>query len=261
VQRSSVAEGEEFFAARGVGVRFGGLSAFEDVNFSVAQGELYGIIGPNGAGKTTLLNCISGVLRPQEGTLRLRGKELTRQRAHRVAKLGVARTFQTVENFDDFEVADFVMLGRVAWRVRSIIRSGFALPGVATGERRARAHAIETLDRFGLADLAGERIGELPYGTRKMVDVVRALASEPELLLLDEPTSGSSGAERTLLREMMSILEASDTTAIVVDHDVGFISSSCHRLMAMAFGRQLADGPSASVLEHPEVIAAYLGSS
>jgi branched-chain amino acid transport system ATP-binding protein len=266
VQPSSVVDSPpetddaEFFVARGVGIKFGGLSAFEDVGFSVRRGELFGIIGPNGAGKTTLLNCISGVLRPQQGSLQLRGVELTRSRAHRVAGLGVARTFQTVEHFGDFEVADFVMLSRVSWRVRSIVRSGLALPGVGAGERRARAQAIETLDRFGLADLAGERLGELPYGTQKMVDVVRALACEPKLLLLDEPTSGSSAAERVVLREMMAILETTDTTAIVVDHDVGFISSSCHRLMAMAFGRQLAAGTSSSVLEHPDVIASYLGS-
>jgi branched-chain amino acid transport system ATP-binding protein len=250
-----------FFVAEGIGIRFGGLSAFEDVSFRVGDGELYGIIGPNGAGKTTLLNCVSGVLHPQQGTVHLRGQALTRRRAHNVARLGVARTFQTLENFGDFAVIDFVMLGRLQWRSHSFVRCGFGLPGVASRERSARDQGLSLLDRFGLEHVADMPIKELPYGTQKMIDVLRALASDPVLLLLDEPTSGSSQAERGVLREMMHALRASGTTAIVVDHDVGFISDCCDRVMAMAFGRQLAEGTAAEVLAHSDVVGAYLGTS
>jgi branched-chain amino acid transport system ATP-binding protein len=250
-----------FFTAEGLGIRFGGLSAFSDVTFGVQEGEMYGVIGPNGAGKTTLLNCISGVLRPQHGSVYLRGQQLTRRRAHLVAGLGVARTFQTLENFGDFPVVDFVMLGRLRWRSHSFVPCGIALPGVGRRERDARGEALALLEKFGLRQDAERPIKELPYGTQKMVDVLRALASEPELLLLDEPTSGSSQAEREVLRDMMQALRASGTTTIVVDHDVGFIASSCDRVMAMAFGRQLAEGSAAEVLAHPDVVASYLGTS
>ena len=249
-----------FFTADGVTIRFGGLSAFEDISFQVHQGELFGIIGPNGAGKTTLLNCISGVLRPQQGHIALRGRALTRRRAHVVAGMGVARTFQTLENFDDFTAAEFIMLGRLRWRSRSFLRCGLALRGVLATERSAHDIALDLLDRFGLVDVADLPIKELPYGTQKMVDVLRALAAEPTLLLLDEPTSGSSEAERLVLRKMMGSLRASSTTTLVVDHDVGFISATCDRVMAMAFGRQLAEGAVSDVLGHRDVITAYLGT-
>jgi ABC-type branched-subunit amino acid transport system ATPase component len=262
VPRSSAADPEvPVFAAEGLGIRFGGLTAFEDISCHIYDGELYGIIGPNGAGKTTLLNCVSGVLRPQQGTVRLRDRTLTRRRAHVVASMGVARTFQTLENFGDFPVVDFIMLGRLRWRSHSFIRCGFALPGATSRERAARDEALTLLNRFGLRDVAVTPIKELPYGNQRMVDVLRALASEPDLLLLDEPTSGSSQAERTVLLEMMQALRDSGTTTIVVDHDVGFISACCDRVMAMAFGRQLAEGPAAEVLEHRDVITAYVGTA
>jgi branched-chain amino acid transport system ATP-binding protein len=242
-----------------VGLNFGALAALDGVSFDVQPGETFGIIGPNGAGKTTLLNCISGILRPSNGTVRLKGDVLNGLPPHKVARRGVARTFQIAESFRSFTVLDYVLLGRSAWRPGSFWRCGVALPSTRNADRRQVQVARGLLDEHGLADVQHRQLMELAYGHQKMVDVVRALAAEPQVLLLDEPTSGSSAEERVALRGVMKTLSDGGITTVVVDHDVTFVSECCTRVFAMASGRPIGVGAPQVVLDMPEVIESYLG--
>jgi branched-chain amino acid transport system ATP-binding protein len=248
-----------FFSAIGVSRRFGGLKAVDDVSFTVEENEMYGVIGPNGAGKSTLLNCVSGVLGIDKGSVTLGGRQLAGVPPHKVAARGVSRTFQLTEHFKTFTLAEFVMLGRLAHRSRSIWRCGLSL-GVGGSERREQAVADGLLERFKLDGFRNVPLTELSYGTQKMADLIRAVASEPQLLLLDEPTSGSSESERMHMREVMAELQMSGLTTIVVDHDVSFIGTCCDRVLAMAAGAEIATGTAAQVLSHPDVVASYLGA-
>jgi branched-chain amino acid transport system ATP-binding protein len=243
----------------GVRKTFGGLHAVDQVDFDVAPGEIVGVIGPNGAGKTTLLNCISGTLRPDRGRITFDGKQIERRRPHRIAALGISRTLQLAEHFKAFTVLDYVLLGRQQFLPHSVWLSGLNAPGVLRAEQREARIAREFLDKFELGDKALVTLGELPYGTQRLVDVVRALAAEPRLVLFDEPTSGSSLYERQALRQHMHRIRAEGVTALLVDHDVGFVSDCCDRLVAMALGRSIYVGSPAEVLAQPEVIESYLG--
>ena len=240
---------------------FGGIRAIDDISFTVAEHQMYGLIGPNGAGKTTLLNCVSGVLAPGAGRVRLKSVELAGLASHKVMRKGVSRTFQTTEHFKNFSVLEFVLLGRLSRRVKSVWGCGLGMPLVGRSERRERAYIGELLERFGLAEYAQSDLREISYGTQKIVDVVRAVASEPALLLLDEPTSGSSESERQMLRRVMSELVTSGVTTIVVDHDVGFVRDCCDSMMAMAVGAKLCEGAPADVMSDPAVMSSYLGNS
>jgi ABC-type branched-subunit amino acid transport system ATPase component len=240
-------------------MRFGGLTAVDDVSFEAFDRRITAIIGPNGAGKTTLLNCISGTLRPSSGTVNLRGERLTGQSAYKVARHGIARTFQIAESFRSFTVLDYVLLGRSAWRPSSFWRCGISTPATNRGDREQVAIARGLLAEHGLAGVADRQLRELSYGHQKMADMVRALAAEPQILLLDEPTSGSSAHERVEMREVMSMLRDTGITTVVVDHDVSFVSSSCSRVFAMASGQPIGLGTPQEVLAMPELIASYLG--
>ncbi|HEX3958699.1 MAG TPA: ABC transporter ATP-binding protein [Trebonia sp.] len=240
-------------------LHFGSLAALSGVSFDVRPGETFGVIGPNGAGKTTLLNCISGTLRPSSGTVNLRGDRLTGLSAYKVARLGIARTFQIAESFRSFTVLDYVLLGRSSWRPSSFWRCGISTPGTSRADREQVAIARGLLAKHGLSDVADRQLRELSYGHQKMADMVRALAAEPQILLLDEPTSGSSAHERVELREVMSMLRDTGITTVVVDHDVSFVSSSCSRVFAMASGAPIGIGTPQEVLAMPELIQSYLG--
>jgi branched-chain amino acid transport system ATP-binding protein len=242
-----------------VALHFGSLAALDGVSFEVTAGETFGIIGPNGAGKTTLLNCISGIFAPSSGSVRLRDERLTGLSSYRVARRGIARTFQIAESFRSFTVLDYVLLGRTAWRPSSFWRCGLSVPSTGRSDRQQVAVARDLLAQHGLGDVAHRQLRELAYGHQKMVDVVRALAAEPEILLLDEPTSGSSAEERMALRDVMHSLTAAGITTVVVDHDVTFVSECCSRVFAMASGRPLGLGTPDEVLGMPEVIESYLG--
>jgi branched-chain amino acid transport system ATP-binding protein len=240
-------------------LHFGSLAALSGISFDVQPGETFGIIGPNGAGKTTLLNCISGTLRPSGGTVNLRGERLTGLSAYKVARRGIARTFQIAESFRSFTVLDYVLLGRSSWRPSSFWRCGISTPGTGRADREQVAIARALLAEHGLAGVADRQLRELSYGHQKMADMVRALAAEPQILLLDEPTSGSSAHERIELREVMSMLRDTGITTVVVDHDVSFVSSSCSRVFAMASGQPIGLGTPQEVLAMPELISSYLG--
>jgi ABC-type branched-subunit amino acid transport system ATPase component len=238
---------------------FGGIKAVDGVGFSVAEGEWVGVAGPNGAGKSTLLNCISGVAGHASGRIAFDGQRISGMRPSRVARLGMARAFQTIDRFSGCTAGEFVALGRLGQRNASVWKSVFNPRGTAIKERESRVAVHRALRDFGLDRFEHLEMRELPYGVRKMVDVVRVLVSQPRLVLLDEPTSGSSARERLMLREMMQSLRAQGITAVVVDHDIGFLSACSDRVVAMAAGRKLIEGLPDAVFSSPEVVRSYLG--
>ena len=243
----------------GVTVRFGGLTALDDVSLSAAPRQVTGIIGPNGAGKTTLLNSVCGFVRPASGTIRFDSHELTGLRPHRLAGLGIARTLQGVGLFRGLSVAENVMVGATP-SARAGFWSGlFGLPWSDRDERRLREQATAALARVGAADLADSMPGTLAYGLRKRVALARALVARPRLLLLDEPASGLSEKE---LPELGALIKefAAEATVVVIEHRMDLMMSVCDTIFVLDFGRLIASGTPAEVQADPAVTAAYLGA-
>jgi ABC-type branched-subunit amino acid transport system ATPase component len=246
--------------ARNVTKSFGGLKAVDGVSFIAEPGECFGVIGPNGAGKTTLLNCLSGVLRVDSGEILWNGARIDGRPTHVRAAGGLARTFQLTEHFKSFRVLDFVLLGRSPWQPGSLLDYALWRKVARDSERRERAAALELLEQFQLADLAPMRLEDLSYGIQKRVDVARALFASPQVLLLDEPTSGVSPEERRDLEVALKSSVEAGTTRILVDHDVGFVSRNCDRILVIDHGCPVTTGPPTEALSVPEVRAAYLGT-
>ena len=243
---------------RSVTVRFGGITALDDVSLTAAPRRVTGIIGPNGAGKTTLLNVLCGLVRPESGQIWFDGRELTRLRPHKLAALGIARTLQGVGLFDGLSVAENVMVGATS-HARAGFWSGlFGLPRSDRDERQLRQLAMEALDRVGAADLADAMPGTLAYGLRKRVALARALVARPRLLLLDEPASGLSESELPELGGLISRL-TDDASVVVIEHRMDLMMSVCHTITVLDFGKVIADGTPAEVQASPAVTAAYLG--
>jgi branched-chain amino acid transport system ATP-binding protein len=238
-------------------VRFGGVTALDGVSFVVRPGEVCGLIGPNGAGKTTLFDCVSRLTRPQSGRIELDGHDLLALPAHRVARLGVARTFQHLGLVPSLSVRDNVMLGAQA--PVGFVSTGLRLPGVRKAERALRERADAVLDRFGLAALAAHPAAGLPYGTLKRVELARALAADPALLMLDEPASGLSHGEVDELAGLIEEVRAG-TTVLLVEHHMGMVMRLSDTVVVLDFGKVVATGTPAEVREDPAVLAAYLGT-
>src|SRR5579859_1287080 len=243
---------------RDVTVRFGGLTALDQVSLDAAPGQVTGIIGPNGAGKTTLLNVLCGFVRPESGTIAFGGRELTGLRPHKLAALGIARTLQGVGLFAGLSVLENVMVGATVHA-----RAGFwsALAGVPRSdrdERLLRERAMEALTQVGAAGHAGASPGSLAYGVRKRVALARALAARPRLLLLDEPASGLSEQELPELGGLISGL-AEEITLVVIEHRMDLMMSVCDTIAVLDFGKVIATGTPEQVQEDPAVTAAYLG--
>jgi branched-chain amino acid transport system ATP-binding protein len=244
-----------------VSLRFGGLRALEDVSVTVNRDEVVGLIGPNGAGKTTLLNCVTGFYRPSSGQVRIFGAETTRVSADVIIRRGVARTFQDIGTVSGIGCRDFMLLGRHQQLPPGVLR--YLTPLTRDAERRAAAEVLAMAGSLGIAEYVGTNtvFDRLPYGVRKLVDLGRALTSEPDLLLMDEPGAGLLDSEKATLVEVFRDLCLSRSiTVVIVDHDVEFISALCPRLVVLDAGRLIADGPSEQVLHSPEVIRAYLGA-
>jgi branched-chain amino acid transport system ATP-binding protein len=252
--------GGQLLGFRGVTVRFGGLTALDDVSFSAAAGQVTGVIGPNGAGKTTLLNVACGFVRPQAGAVELGGRPVPRLRPHQLARLGAARTLQGVGLFPHLSVLENVMVG-----AEPLARAGFwpalaGLPRSDHDERALRDRARAALDRVGAAGVAGATPGQLPYGMSKRVALARALVAQPRLLLLDEPAGGLSEAELDELRVLIASL-AGETTVLLVEHRMDLVMAVCQTVVVLDFGRLIACGPPAQVQADPAVTTAYLGAA
>ncbi len=245
---------------RDLSKQFGGVVALSRFHLNIAAGDLLGLIGPNGAGKTTAFNLLTGVLRPSGGEIRLDGADITRAAPERRARLGMTRTFQNIRLFDDLTVRQNVMAGAHAHAGAPLLAAVFGTPRHRRAEARIRETAEEVLARTGLAALADQRAGALAYGDRRRVEIARALASRPRLLLLDEPAAGMNDAEKATLSELIRRLNADDgLTIVLVEHNVRMVASLCRRLVVMNKGEILAEGPSEAVLRRPEVAQVYLG--
>jgi branched-chain amino acid transport system ATP-binding protein len=251
--------GTPLLRVESLSIAFGGVRAVDNVSFDVEEGSVVGIIGPNGAGKTTLLNGVSGVLRLTTGQVWLQDTRLDGLRAHRIAEQGIARTFQAVEVFNDFTVLDYLLLGRLRFHVTSMFATALQLPRVRKSEHAERERAMSALTQVGLEDIANDELRALGYGQRKLVDLLRARLCEPRLLLLDEPTSGTSTQDRVQLRQVLLNSRDAGTTTVVVDHDVSFISDTCAKIVVITSGRKIAEGEPTETLHNPDVVQAYIG--
>ncbi len=245
-----------------ISLAFGGTRALTDVTCHVSEGEILGLIGPNGAGKTCLLNCVTMFYRPHSGRVFFQGKDITGYRTHQIADLGIARTFQNIELFSGLTVLENLMVGR-----HTRMQAGALACSVYFGRARAEEirhrqvveDIIELLDMEAVRD---KKVGSLPYGQRKRVDLGRALAMEPKLLLLDEPLAGMNVEEKEdMVRFIMDVHELKRTSIILVEHDMGAVMDLVHRLVVLDFGVKIADGPPEVIKQDEAVIRAYLGSS
>ena len=243
-------------------VDFGGLRAVDRVTFSVDTGRVHGLIGPNGAGKTTIFNCVTGYYRPTSGAIRFGDRDVTHLRPDQIARLGIARTFQNVQLFRSMSAFDNVLVARHSHMRTGVLAEGLALPFVARQERQVRANATELMDLLGLASIQRQAAGNLPLGTQKRVELARALALEPTLLLLDEPASGLNTAETEAFAEiLLQVRDRFRLTILLVEHDMGLVMGISDIVTVLNFGRKIAEGTPREVQSNPDVIKAYLGES
>ena len=244
-------------------ISFGGLKALHGVSFAVNQGEIYSIIGPNGAGKTTVFNCISGIYKPNEGKIFFKDQDITSFKPHQVAQAGIARTFQNIELFSRMTTMDNLMLGRHN-KLRSGIFAGatFLTPKskAAREEIEQREKVEEIIDFLELQAARNQLVINLPYGTQKLIELGRALALEPEILLLDEPSAGMNLEEKeNLIFYVKDIRDDFDTTILLVEHDMNMVMDISDRILVLNYGLVIAEGKPEEIQKHPEVLKAYLG--
>ncbi len=242
-----------------VSKRFGGLDALQEVTFSVYEGQIKALIGPNGAGKTTLFNLISGSYRPTQGRVVFDGIELTGKAPHSICRLGVARTFQHSLVFDDMSLVENVVVGRHSRTRAGVLSAALTFPRHRAEEREAFKAAHEVLRRLGLDDRADELAGNMPMGERHLLEMARALAAEPRLLLLDEPAAGLNDEETARLAETVRRIRADGVTVLLVEHDMAFVMDISDEVVVLDYGRKIAEGPPLMIMENEEVIKAYLG--
>jgi branched-chain amino acid transport system ATP-binding protein len=250
-----------FFEVSDLEVSFGGVRAVRDVSFTVARKEVFAIIGPNGAGKTSVFNLITRVFKPSSGTVRLQGRDMSRVARHDVVRHGVARTFQNIELFEGATVLENLMLGRHSASHGNVLSQMLNLPSVRQAERETREVVEDVIELLDLAPYRMKLVAGLPYGIRKVVELGRALASQPKLLLLDEPASGLNSEEtRELAHWMQDIRHELGITVIMVEHDMSLVAAVADRVLVMDQGQVLALGSPAQVQSDPRVVAAYLGA-
>ena len=248
-----------------VTLRFGGVTSLADLTMDVREGELLALIGPNGAGKTSVLNCVSGLYRPQEGNITLNGRDgarhaLHRLAPHRIAALGVARTFQNIELFKHMTVLENLMLGRHVHMKGGVLGGGLYWGRQRGREIEHREYVEQIIDFMNLEPLRSAVVGNLAYGNQRLVEMARALALGPNLLLLDEPTAGMNAEEKeSMARFILDVHEEQGITVVVVDHDIDVIMDIADRVVVLDFGRRIAEGSPREVRSDPAVIDAYLG--
>ncbi|HEX7371808.1 MAG TPA: ABC transporter ATP-binding protein [Thermodesulfobacteriota bacterium] len=249
----------EILRVRNMQKTFGGLRAIDNLSFAVAGGMIQSIIGPNGAGKTTLFNLITGIFPPSGGNFEFAGRTLNGLRPHVIARLGISRTFQNVELFGNMTVLENVMLGRHSRTSAGIFSAGFRLPGMQQEEKGIKEAALEELRFMGLESKANLNAVSLPLGEQKLLEVARALASQPRLLLLDEPAAGLNMRETGKLSETILRIRDRGITVMLVEHDMSLVMEISDGVLVLNYGRMIAEGPPRKIQRNPEVIAAYLG--
>ena len=241
-------------------IRFGGLQAVDQFHIAVEQGQLYGLIGPNGAGKTTVFNMLTGGYKPTTGTILLDGADITGKNNVQISKMGIARTFQNIRLFSEMSVLDNVKVGLHNQVKCGLFTNILRLPGDYKTEKQMNEKAMQLLEVFGLQDDVKLRARNLPYGKQRKLEIARALATNPRLLLLDEPAAGMNPNETAeLMQTIRLIRERFEMTILLIEHDMRLVSGICERLTVLNFGSVLCEGETSAVLRDPEVVKAYLG--
>ena len=245
---------------RNLGIDFGGLTAVDSFNITIGPTEICGLIGPNGAGKTTIFNLLTSVYQPTRGSILINGIDTKGMTTHKVNKLGIARTFQNIRLFSDMTALDNVKVGMHNEIKCSFLSSLLHLPGYHKAEKRANEKAMELLDFMGLADVADQKAGSLPYGVQRRLEIVRALASNPSIILLDEPAAGMNPSETTeLMHQIRRIRDTFHIAIFLIEHDMNLVMNVCETIAVVNYGRLIAKGTPDEIRENPAVIEAYLG--
>jgi branched-chain amino acid transport system ATP-binding protein len=238
---------------------FGGVTALDTVSFSIAKGDITGVIGPNGAGKTTLFNIISGIYRQTSGTVMLEGKDISGFPPERLARLAMVRTFQNIELFGGMTVRENVMVGMHTRSSSGLLACALKMPWSISEERRIREEAMKWLEYTGILDLSEHTAGSLPFGQGRILEIARALAAQPRIILMDEPAAGLNSQETLGLARLITRIRDLGITVVLVEHDMELVMDICDRIIVLNLGRKLAEGTPREIQENPEVIAAYLG--
>ena len=244
----------------GVNKRFGGLQALTDVGIKILKGQIYGLIGPNGAGKTTFFNVITGLYQPDTGTFELAGKPYSPSAPHEVAKAGIARTFQNIRLFGEMTALENVMVGRHVRSHQGVFGAVFRHKAAREEEASIRKRSQELLDFVGIGQFANRTSKFLSYGDQRRLEIARALATDPQLLALDEPAAGMNATEKVVLRELIDRIRNDGRTILIIEHDVKLVMGLCDRVTVLDYGKQIAEGTAAEVQRNEKVIEAYLGA-
>ncbi|MEH7253169.1 ABC transporter ATP-binding protein [Neobacillus niacini] len=251
---------KNFLEINSLSVQFGGLLALNEINISVEKHDILGIIGPNGAGKSTLLNSISGFTKITSGCIQFLGNEISGVPAHKIAKLGISRVFQNLEVLPDMNVVENLLIARHLFYKSNLLTDMFGLPSSKVEEKNNLEIIYNLLERIGLQDLRYRKVGELPYGNRKLLEICRAILLEPKLILFDEPVAGMNDKEIEKLEDLIKFLPIKeDITVMIVEHNLGFISNICNKISVLDFGRKIAEGNPEEIQNNPIVQKAYLG--